>query len=158
MHDTDSSLNLIQERLKAARTEKGYSLQKLADLVGISKSTLQRYESGFIRNLPLSKLDSLAQALGVSGAYLLGWDDDVSEKQFTKIAESSYLGEHALDGLMSPDLQMRTKISSDKPWICKLRSDEAELLMTYSLLSDTNKGQIHNMIKYLKYQQDKENE
>ena len=29
--------------------------------------------------------------------------------------------------------------------------------MTYSLLSDTNKGQIHNMVKYLKYQQDKEN-
>lgn len=158
MSSTDSSLNLIQQRLKAARIEKGYSLQKLAEIAGMSKSTLQRYESGFIRNLPLSKLDTLAQALGVSGAYLLGWDDDVGEMQFEKLVQDAHSCDHALDGIMSADLKKRTKISSDKPWICKLKPDEAELLMTYSLLSDINKGQIHNMVKYLKYQQDQENE
>lgn len=158
MSTTDSSLDIIRSRIREARSEKGYSLQKLAEITGMSKSTLQRYESGFIKNLPLNKLDVLAQALGVTGAYLLGWDDEAGESQFKELAETLETSEHALDGLMSSDFRKRTKISPGKPWLCKLKPDEAELLMLYSLLSDTNKGQIHNMVKYLKYQQSKDNE
>lgn len=70
---------LIQSRLTLCRTRLGYSFQTLGDIVGISKSTLQRYETGAIQNIPLVKLGPLADALGVSPAYLMGWTDNPNE-------------------------------------------------------------------------------
>lgn len=71
-----NELDIIRQRLKNKRIEKGYSYQALADKTHLSKSTLQRYETGNIGNLPLDKLKVLADALGCSPGYLMGWDDD----------------------------------------------------------------------------------
>ena len=65
----------IAENLQKARKKCGYSYQKLADKTGLSKSTLQRYESGAIRSLPLEKAEQLAQALNITPAELLGWHE-----------------------------------------------------------------------------------
>lgn len=67
-------LEIIRRHIKERREELGYSYQMLADLTGMSKSTLQRYETGAIGNLPLDKLDVLANALKCSAAYLMGWE------------------------------------------------------------------------------------
>lgn len=64
----------IMERMKNRRIELDMSYQILADKVGISKSTLQRYETGNIKNMPVDKLEEIAQALMVSPAYLMGWE------------------------------------------------------------------------------------
>ena len=55
-----------------------YSFQDLADLTGMSKSTLQRYESGAIKNIPLSKVEVLANALQTTPEYLMGWEETAS--------------------------------------------------------------------------------
>ncbi|MBP3857410.1 MAG: helix-turn-helix domain-containing protein [Ruminiclostridium sp.] len=60
------------ERLGLRRKELGMSYQELADCTGISKSTLQRYETGSIKNIPLDKLDVLAQGLKTTALYILG--------------------------------------------------------------------------------------
>ncbi len=65
----------MMERLKRRRKELGYSYQDLANLTQMSKSTLQRYETGGIKNIPLSKLDVLSQALETSREWLMGWDE-----------------------------------------------------------------------------------
>ena len=62
----------IRERIKARRKELGLSYQELADRTGLSKSTLQRYETGFIRNIPLDKLDALASGLETDAFYIIG--------------------------------------------------------------------------------------
>lgn len=66
----------IMERMKHRREELDMSYQDLADKVGISKSTLQRYETGNIKNMPIDKLESVANALNVSPSYLMGWDTE----------------------------------------------------------------------------------
>ncbi|WP_461207854.1 helix-turn-helix domain-containing protein [Clostridium sp. DL1XJH146] len=66
--------NEIVIRMKKRRQSLGLSFQSLSEKTGINKSTLQRYESGFINNLPVEKLDILAQALDITPAYLMGWD------------------------------------------------------------------------------------
>lgn len=38
------------------------SYQILSDKVGISKSTLQRYETGYIKNIPVDKLKDIADS------------------------------------------------------------------------------------------------
>lgn len=66
----------IMERMKNRRIELDMSYQTLADKVGISKSTLQRYETGNIKNMPVDKLEAVAEALMVSPAYLMGWNEE----------------------------------------------------------------------------------
>lgn len=69
----DSMLEIIR-RIKERRMELGYSFQDLADLTGMSKSTLQRYETGGIKNIPLDRLKDLAKALRVTPEWIMGWD------------------------------------------------------------------------------------
>lgn len=69
-------LNKIAKRLKELRTEKQLSLQELADRTGLTKSTLQRYETGNIGNIPLSKIDILAKGLDVNPHVILGWEEN----------------------------------------------------------------------------------
>ena len=68
------SLQKITERIKARREELDLSYQDLADLTGLSKSTLQRYETGEIRSLPISKVPILAKALQMTPLELTGWE------------------------------------------------------------------------------------
>ena len=65
--------NNIVKRIKKRRLELKYSFQDLANKTNMSKSTLQRYETGTIKNLPLDKLEVLASALQTTPSYLMGW-------------------------------------------------------------------------------------
>lgn len=73
----------IMSRMKKRREELDMSYQTLSDKVGISKSTLQRYETGYIKNMPVDKLEDIANALQISPAYLMGWTDEVIERPTT---------------------------------------------------------------------------
>lgn len=73
----------IMSRMKKRREELDMSYQTLSDKVGISKSTLQRYETGYIKNMPVDKLEDIANALQVSPAYLMGWTDEVVDQPIT---------------------------------------------------------------------------
>lgn len=72
-------VNDIVKRIKKRRLELEYSFQDLANKTNMSKSTLQRYETGAIKNLPLDKLEVLASALQTTPAYLMGWEDTTEE-------------------------------------------------------------------------------
>ena len=73
------NLNIIRQKIRERREALGYSYQNLADLTHLSKSTLQRYETGNIGNLPLDKLENLATALECSPAYLMGWENSEAQ-------------------------------------------------------------------------------
>lgn len=62
---------IINER----RLALGKTLDEIGRAVGVSKSTVQRWESGNIRNMRRDKLVSLAQALATTPDYLMGWVD-----------------------------------------------------------------------------------
>lgn len=76
--DTAKSLDYtsIADKIKSRRSQLGYSLAELAELSGVNKSTLQRYESGAIKNIPLSRLQTLSAALLITPGALLGWEED----------------------------------------------------------------------------------
>lgn len=68
-------IELIVKRIRDRRIELGLSYQDIADATGISKSTIQRYETGAIRKVPINQIEELAKALHVTPSYLMGWDD-----------------------------------------------------------------------------------
>lgn len=71
----DANMHDIMKRMKSRREMLNMSYQTLSEKVGISKSTLQRYETGYIKNMPVDKLGEIAKALNVSPAYLMGWEE-----------------------------------------------------------------------------------
>ena len=78
-------MNDIIDRIKKRRCELEMSYQDLAYKTGLSKSTLQRYETGSIKNMPIDKLEVLANALKVSPGYLMGWEEkSIPNKQVEK--------------------------------------------------------------------------
>ncbi len=60
----------MKEKLKKHRTEKGFSLDKLAELTDSSKSYLWELENRDARKPSAEKLTKIAQALGVTTDYL----------------------------------------------------------------------------------------
>ena len=65
----------IIQRIKKRRELLNLSYQELANRTGMSKSTLQRYETGEIANIPLSKIEVLANGLETTPQYIMGWGD-----------------------------------------------------------------------------------
>lgn len=66
----------VGQRIKARREELNLSAEKLGQLIGKAKTTIYRYESGYIETIPSSILEDLAKALKTTPAYLMGWTDN----------------------------------------------------------------------------------
>jgi transcriptional regulator with XRE-family HTH domain len=62
-------------KIKALRLQKGMTLEEVANIVGVGKSTVRKWETGMIANMKRDKIASLARALGTTPAYLMGWED-----------------------------------------------------------------------------------
>ncbi len=73
---------MLSERIRALRKENGMSLEQLAELIGISRQTVHRYETGAISNIPSEKVEAMARALGTTPASLMGWDNDSAFSSF----------------------------------------------------------------------------
>lgn len=69
-------MGTISERMLKIIQEKDISYGQISKLTGISKSTLQRYATGETEKIPIDRLQKIAEAIGSSPAYLMGWDDD----------------------------------------------------------------------------------
>ncbi len=64
------------ERIRRFRHRAGLTLEELAGLVGTSKQTVYRYESGEIENIPRARIEAIAKALHQSPAALMGWEEE----------------------------------------------------------------------------------
>ncbi len=63
-------------RIKKRRLEKGLSQDEVAEKINTTKQTIYKYETGIITNIPASKIESIANVLDTTPAYLMGWTDD----------------------------------------------------------------------------------
>ena len=68
--------NEMSIKIKKLRLERGMTLEQVADIVGVGKSTVRKWETGMIANMKRDKIALLAQALGTTPAYLMGWKEE----------------------------------------------------------------------------------
>ena len=66
----------IGERIRKLRESRGISVIELADKLGKARSTIYRYESDEVQDMPITVLEPLAEALETTPAYLMGWTDE----------------------------------------------------------------------------------
>ena len=66
--------------VKKRRLELGMTLKNVADIVGVTESTVRKWEVGIIANMKKNKLEKLANALQTTIPYILGLEDNEDKK------------------------------------------------------------------------------
>lgn len=75
----------FKDILRKLRTEKGLTLQQVADYVGLQKAAIYKYEHGLIVNPKRSLIEKLATLFQVSPSYLLGVTDEQHPQSVTSV-------------------------------------------------------------------------
>jgi repressor LexA len=65
----------IGAKLYNRRKELNMTLEDVAKIVGVSKSTVRKWETGYIANMKSDKISLLAKALQVPAGFIMGFDD-----------------------------------------------------------------------------------
>ncbi len=74
----------IGERIKQQRLACRMSQDEVARAIQVTKQAVFKYESGIVTNIPMDKIEKMAQLFRVSPAYLMGWEErkqDVSTER-----------------------------------------------------------------------------
>ncbi len=66
------------ERIKQRRLEIGLTADALAEMIGVSRSTMFRYEKGDIEKIPYLRLMEIAKALRTTWGDLMGLDENAA--------------------------------------------------------------------------------
>lgn len=66
----------VSKRIKDLRTKHGYTMEQLAEKVGVSKSTIAKWENGYVDNMRQEKIFKLAVIFGVTPAYISGYSEE----------------------------------------------------------------------------------
>ena len=69
------------EKIKNRRKELNMTLEELGNIVGVSKSTVHKWEDGMITNIRRDKIAILAKALQCTPGYLMGWASDFEDSE-----------------------------------------------------------------------------
>ena len=69
----------IGEKIKELRKEKNISVDRIAQELGVSKTTIYRYEDSSIEKIPVNTFDKLCNILGVTPSELMGNDAPKTE-------------------------------------------------------------------------------
>lgn len=79
----------IGDRIKYARDLRNATLDDIARKVGVTKSTVQRYENGKINTIKIPVVESIAVALNVNPSWIVGKSDmmELPTQKVPKIIE-----------------------------------------------------------------------
>lgn len=120
------------KRIKDRRRDLGISTQELADLLGKNRTTIYRYESDAVEDMPYMVLQKLAVVLQTTPAYLMGLTDDPVDHDDLDLQGSAPAKEPHLapqsDAVVinNPDIRMIARNGD------KMTPEQAEQLRKYA--------------------------
>lgn len=71
-------MSIWNDRIHERRIEKGITLAQVAEKLGVTEATAQRYECGSIKSIPYECMCAYGELLNCSPAYLMGWEESSS--------------------------------------------------------------------------------
>ena len=108
----------MAQRIRDLRLQQGLTLEQVASVVGVGKSTVRKWETGMIANMRRDKIADLAKALNTTPAYLMGWDSKKNTPSEPELTE----GEKKL-------IDLFRKVPADRQeLVLKMIEDAIELL------------------------------
>lgn len=129
-------MKTIGDRIRNKRLELKYTLEKVANEIGVTPSTILKYENGSI-NIPSDKIEKIALLLKCSPAYLMGWEDKKSIigtrlKKLRKPSDTNYISLEELAEIFNKEYNLEI----NKSVLAKIENGEHkikdEILQAYS--------------------------
>lgn len=135
------------ERIHEKRLEKGITLAQIADRLGVTEATAQRYERGNIKNIPYEHMCAYGEILNCSPAYLMGWIDDKKDDCLIE-----YFDDTLEDAILFLEkngyIVLQTDLSSDDSIIVKNKNGQVVKTITYGdLVGQYEKMKLGNLPK-----------
>lgn len=125
--------------LRNRRKQLGLTLKDVAKAVGVSESTVSRWESGDISNMRQQKISLMANVLKASPLWVMGYSlTDTDKKMFGKLLEDTTTYVELAQYFFDDELQESKKIIS----LTNILINE---------LSFCNSTQLKDIIDYVKY-------
>lgn len=102
------------EKIKSFRIKSNLTLEEVAKAVGVSKSTVSKWENGDIANMRKDRIVALCAVLHTTPAYLMGMTEDTSPSNCFKIERKKLplIGEIACGEPIFADEHLETFVSS----------------------------------------------
>lgn len=99
------------DRIRERRKEIGISADTLAEKIGVSRSTIFRYESGQIEKMPLNHIEPIAIALNTTAGYLMFGDETIDDTKMLSISSDGELDMDVINSFqkLSPARQHELK-------------------------------------------------
>lgn len=81
--------DITSKRIKELRTKSDLTMEALAKKIGVSKSTIAKWENGYVDNMRQDMIMKLANVFNVSPLYILGYnEDEISREETFKLLYS----------------------------------------------------------------------
>lgn len=112
--------NSIGRRLRKLRLEQELTLEDVSKKVGVTKATINKYESNTVKNIKRDTIEKLAETLCTSPEYLMGWTDNS-----TRVSSV-----HTNNGVIGQNTGTLINNNSER----KLSKEELEILRIYNTL------------------------
>lgn len=71
-------MNLMGQRIREKRIEKGLSLEALGKILGVQRAAVSKWELGAVENISQTKIKEMAKLFECSPSWLMGYDDEPS--------------------------------------------------------------------------------
>ena len=70
-----SRKEIASKRLKDLRKLHNYTMEQLAEIIGVSKSTIAKWENGYVENMRQDKVAKLASLYNVAPSFIMGFEE-----------------------------------------------------------------------------------
>ena len=119
---SDKLQETTSERIRELRLKCDMTMEVLAEKIGVSKSTIAKWENGYVKNMRQDNILKLAMVFNVPASYIMGYDEEINYS----IKPNTFL-------------EGNTKTS--------LTDKERRILDIYSQLSDKQKVLVENVMR-----------
>lgn len=109
---------LISER----RKELGLTLEEVGKIVGVSKSTVKKWEDGFISNMKRDKIALLSKALKLNPVVLITGEENIREQNNNNLLLSEHEKQVILAYRARPDMQNAVDTLLNVPTLVEVKS------------------------------------
>lgn len=135
-------MKTINARIKEKRMECGLTLYEVAERLGVKEATVQRYESGSIKNIKHETICKLALIFGCSPEWLMGFDKD----KISEVADDIKAGKYCVPTPSKNDIPSDAEYMTDNSTeniesirVCDLPTDLQDIVSIYLALDEKNK-------------------
>ena len=146
----------IGKRIKNRRKELGFNADYIAEKLGVSRSTVFRYEKGDIEKLPTEILEQLAIILKTSPGYLMGWEENSGDELLNYFQQLNDSRQEIVLDFTKLQLKQQRKLSAH-PEENELHTFAAHRVDEDQTATDEDRERIHSILDELDKKFDEKN-